>query len=53
MTLRHPLAENRFTPFVSVYEQTLDSSDDVKDHLYGTLHTTLRRILQNGSHFSG
>ena len=29
MTLRLPLAKNRFATFVSVYSPTLDSSDDV------------------------
>ena len=47
MTLRHPLAKNHFVTFVSVYSPTLDSSDDVKDRFYGTLYSTLRRILQD------
>ena len=46
MTLRLPLANNRFASFVSVYSLTLDSPDDVKDRFYDT-YSTLRRILQN------
>ena len=38
MTLRLPLAKNRFATFVSVYSPTLDSSDDVKDRFYDTLY---------------
>ena len=41
MTLRLPLAKNRFATFVSVYSPTLDSSDDVKDCFYDTLYSTL------------
>ena len=41
MTLRLPLAKNRFATFVSVYPPTLDSSDDVKDRFYDTLYSTL------------
>ena len=40
MTLQLPLATNRFATFVSVYSPTLDSSDDVKDRFYDTLHST-------------
>ena len=47
MTLRLPLAKNRFATFVSVYSPTLDSSDGVKDRFYDTLYSTLRRILQD------
>ena len=47
MTLRLPLAKNRFATFESVYSPTLDSSDDVKDRLYDTLYSTLRRISQD------
>ena len=47
MTLRLPLAKNRFATIASVYSQTLDSSDDVKDCFYDTLYSTLRRISQN------
>ena len=47
MTLRLPLAKNCFATFVSVYSPTLDSSDDVKDCLYDTLYSTLRRISQD------
>ena len=47
MTLRLPLAKNRFATFVSVYSPTLDSFDDVKDRFYDTLYSTLRRILQD------
>ena len=47
MTLRLPLAKNRFATFVSVYAPTLESSDDVKDCFYDTLYSTLRRILQD------
>ena len=39
MTLRLPLAKNRFPIFVSVYSPTLDSSDS-----YDTLHSTLPKI---------
>ena len=34
VTLRLPLAKNRFATFVSVYSPNLDSSDDVKDRFY-------------------
>ena len=37
LTLRLPLAKNRFTTFVSVYAPTLESSDDVIDRSYDTL----------------
>ena len=47
VTLRLPLAKNRFATFVSVYSPTLDSSDDVKDRFYDTLYSTLRRISQD------
>ena len=47
MTLRLPLAKNRFATFVSVYSPTLDSSDDFKDRFYDTLYSTLRRISQD------
>ena len=47
MTLRHPLAKNRFTTFVSVYSPTLDSSDDMNNRFYVTLYSTLRRISQD------
>ena len=47
MTLRLPLAKNRFAIFVSVYSPTLVSSDDVKDRFYDTLYSTLRRISQD------
>ena len=47
MTLRLPLAKNRFATFVSVYSPTLDSSDDVKDRFYDTLYSALRRISQD------
>ena len=47
MTLRQPLANNRFATFVSVYAPTLDSSDDVKERFYNSLYSTLRRISQN------
>ena len=47
MTLRLPLAKNRFANFVSVYFPTLDSSDDVKDRFCDTLYSTLRRISQD------
>ena len=47
MTLRLPLAKNRFATFLSVYSPTLDSSDDVKDRFYDTLYSTLRRISQD------
>ena len=47
MTLRLPLAKNQFATFVSVHSPTLDSSDDVRDRIYGTLYSTLRRILEN------
>ena len=47
MTLRLPLAKNRFATFVSVYSPPLCSSVDVKDRFYDTLHSTLRRISQD------
>ena len=47
VTLRLPLAKNRFTTFVSVYSPTLDSSDDWNDRFYDTLKSTLRRITQD------
>ena len=47
MTLRLPLAKNRFANFVSVYSPTLDSCDDAKDRLYDKLYSTLRRISQD------
>ena len=47
VTLRLPLAKNRFATFVSVYSPTLDSSDDVKDRFYDTLYSTLRRLSQD------
>ena len=47
MTLRLPLAKNRFATFVSVYAPTLDSSDDVNDRFYDTLYSTLRRTSQD------
>ena len=47
MTLRLPLAKNRFATFVSVYSPTFDSSDDVKDRFLDTLYSTLRRISQD------
>ena len=47
MTLRLPLAKNRFATFVSVYSPSLDSSDDVKDRFYDTYYSTLRRISQD------
>ena len=47
ITLRLPLAKNRFATFVSVYAPTLDTSDDVKARFYDTLYSTLRRILRN------
>ena len=47
MTLRLPLAKNRFATFVIFYSPTLGSSDDVKDRFYDTLYSTLRMILQN------
>ena len=47
MTLQLPLAKNRFATFVSVYSPTLDSFDDMKDRIYDTLYSTLRRILQD------
>ena len=47
MTLRLPLAKNRFATLVSVYSPTLDSSDDVKDRFYDTLYSTLRIISQS------
>ena len=47
MTLRLPLAKNRFATIASVYSQTLDSSDDVKDRFYDTLYSTLQRISQD------
>ena len=47
MTLRLPIASNRFATFVSVYSPTLHSSDDVKGCFYDTLHSNLRRISQN------
>ena len=47
MTLRRPLAKNRFATFVSVYYPTLDSSDDLKDRFYDTLYSILRRISQD------
>ena len=47
VTLRLPLANNRFTTFVSVYAPTLDSSDHVKDRLNDTLYSTLRRISKD------
>ena len=47
MTLRLPLAKNHFATFVSVHSPTLDSSDDVRDHIYDTLYSTLRRISEN------
>ena len=47
MTLRLQLANRRFATLVSVYEPTLNSSDDVKDRFYHTLNSTLRRISKN------
>ena len=47
MTLRLPLAKNRFATLVSVQSLTLYSSDDVKDRFYDTLYSTLRRISQD------
>ena len=47
MTLRLPLAENRFSTFVSVYSPNLDSSDEVKDRFYDTLYSTLQIISQD------
>ena len=47
MTLRLPLAKNRFATSVTVYSPTLDSSDDVKDRFYDTLYSTLRRFSQD------
>ena len=46
MTLRFPLASNRFPTFVNVYSPTFDSSDDVKDRFYDSLYSTLRRVSQ-------
>ena len=45
MALRLSLAKDRLATFVSVYSQTLDSSDDGKDRFYDTLYSTLRKIL--------
>ena len=47
MTLRLPLAKDRFATLVSVYAPTLESSDDVKDRIYDTLYSTFRRISQD------
>ena len=47
MTLRLPLAKDRFATIVSVYSSALDSSDDVKDRFFDTLYSTLRRISQS------
>ena len=47
MTLRLPLAKNRFATFVSDYFPTLDSSEHEKGSFYDTLYSTLRRILQD------
>ena len=47
MTLRLPLATNRFATFVSVYSPHLCSSVYVKDRFYDTLHSTLQRISQD------
>ena len=47
MTLRLPLAKNRFDTSVSFYSPTLDSADDVRDRIYYTLYFTLRRISQD------
>ena len=49
MTLRLPLAKNRFATFVRVCSPTLESSDDIKDRFYDTLYSTLQRISQNGN----
>ena len=46
MTLRLPLAKNRFATFVSVHSSTLDSSVDVNDRFYDMLYSTLRIISQ-------
>ena len=46
MTLRLQLDKQRFATFVSVYSQTLDSSDDVKDRFYDT-YSAIRRISQD------
>ena len=47
MTLRLPIAKNRFATFVCVYAPTLDSADDVKDRFYDTLYSTLRSISRS------
>ena len=47
MTLRLPLANNRFVTFVSVYSPTFDSPDDVKGRFYDMLYSTLQRISQD------
>ena len=47
VTLRLPLDKDRFATFVSVYAPTLDSSDDVKDHFYYTLYSTIQGISQD------
>ena len=47
MTLRLPLAKNRFATIVSVYSPTVDSSDDVKGRFYDALYSTLRRLSQD------
>ena len=47
MTLRLPLAMDRFATFVSVYAPSLDTSDDVIDRFYDILYFTFRWILQN------
>ena len=41
MVLQLPLAKNCIATFVSVYSQTLDSSDDVKDRFYDMLYSSL------------
>ena len=49
MALRILLAKNRFATFVSVYSPIIDSSDDVRDRLYDTLYSRLRRISQDNN----
>ena len=44
MTLRIPLAKNRFATLLSVYAPTLPSDTEVKDSFYQSLDEALHRI---------
>jgi exonuclease III len=44
MTLRIPLARNRYASIISAYAPTLDSDEDIKDAFYESLDAALRRV---------